>query len=186
MERTGIRIDPAQLGVLSQPHGHRDAAACRTDPCARRQAVQHQLAAATGEGPVRGSEAARAGEVRQGQNHLDRGRHAGGARGGTRDRAPGAGIPATCQAEGHLCRCAARSDSTAIPGASTRPSIRPARRPAGCPRPIRICRTSRSGPNSAARSARPSCRATAGCSWSPTTRRSNCGCWRTCRRTRCW
>ena len=45
----------------------------------------------------------------------------------------------------------------------------------------RTCRTFRSAPSWAARSARRSCRARAGSCWWPTTRRSSCACWRTCR-----
>ena len=68
--------------------------------------------------------------------------------------------------------------------ASTPPSTRRPRRPAGCPRRIPTCRTSPSAPSWAGRSAGPSSprRAT---SWSPrTTARSSCGCWRTSPRTR--
>ena len=45
---------------------------------------------------------------------------------------------------------------------------------------------SRSAPSWAARSAPHSSRARAGSWSSPTTRRSSCACWRTCRATRCW
>ena len=50
-----------------QPDGDGDRAAHRRNPRAGRQAVQHQLAAATGAGAVRGPEPARARRVRQGQ-----------------------------------------------------------------------------------------------------------------------
>ena len=138
----------------------RDRAAHRRDPRARRQAVQHQLAAAARQDSVRGSEAARAGEVRQGQDDLHRRRRAGRTRGRSRDRAQGARVPPAHQAQGHLRGRAAGADRPARPAACTPASTRPARPPDGSPRRIRTCRTFRSAPSWAARSARPSCRAT--------------------------
>ena len=46
MERTGIRIDPRRAEAPLRADGDRDRAPHRGDPRARRQAVQHQLAAA--------------------------------------------------------------------------------------------------------------------------------------------
>ena len=59
--------------------GNGDRAPHRGDPRAGRAAFQHQLAAATGRCAVRGSEAARAGEIWQGQDDLHRRRRAGRA-----------------------------------------------------------------------------------------------------------
>ena len=50
---------------------------------------------------------------------------------------------------------------------------------AGWPRPSPTCRTSRSAPRRAARSARPSSPSRATCCSAPTTRRSSCACWPT-------
>ena len=78
---------------------------------------------------------------------------------------------------------------TLCPSISTRKraaSILPMRwlrpRPAGCPRPSRICRTSRSAPRKAGKSAPPSSRSRARSSSPPITARSSCACsriWRT-------
>ena len=62
------------------------------------------------------------------------------------------------------------------PAACTRPTRSPRRRPAGCRRPSPICRTFRSAPRKAARSAAPSSRRRATSSSRPTTARSSCAC----------
>ncbi len=67
--------------------------------------------------------------------------------------------------------------------ACTPVTTRPARRPDGCPRRNRTCRTSRSAPMTVAASAAPSSPRRAASWWPATTRRSNCGSWPTCRRT---
>ena len=186
MERTGVRIDRAELERLSQLMEREIATPHRGDPRAGGQAVQHQLAAATGARAVRRSEAAGAGEVRQREDDLHRRRRSGGAGGGSRNRAQGAGIPPAHQAEGHLRGCAAGADRPAHRAACTPASTRRARPPDGSRRPIPTCRTFRSARSWAARSARPSFRGTAGSCWWPIIRRSSCGCWRTCRAIRCW
>ena len=71
------------------------------------------------------------------------------------------------------------------PGACTPRSSRTWRPRADSVRPIRICRTFRSARATAARSARPSFRASqAGSCCAPTIRRSNCACWLISRGTR--
>ena len=79
------------------------------------------------------------------------------------------------QAQEHLPRLAARPDRPRAPAASTPPSTRRRRRPAASPAPTRTCRTSRSGPRSAARSAPASSPSTAPACSRPTTARSSCG-----------
>ena len=76
-----------------------------------------------------------------------------------------------------------RPTPTRCPATSTRrrsactPTTRwPRRRPGGSRRPSRTCRTSRSAPRKAARSAAPSWRRRATSSCRPTIRRSSCGC----------
>ena len=113
MERTGIRIDPRGTEAPLGADGSGDRAAHGGDPRAGRQAVQHQLAATTGPRAVRRSGAARAGEIRQGQDHLHRRRRAGRAGRRSRDRAQGARIPAAHQAQGHLRGRAAGADGRA-------------------------------------------------------------------------
>ena len=75
---------------------------------------------------------------------LDRRRRARGA--GARLRAAEAdpGVPRAREAQVDLHRQAARRRSTRAPGACTPATTRPSRQPAGCPRRIRTCRTSRS------------------------------------------
>ena len=100
---------------------------------------------------------------------------------GSRDRAQGAGVPAADQAEGHLRGRAAGADRAGAPDGCTPASTRPARPPGGSRPPTPTCRTFRSARSWGARSARRSSRARAGSCWWPTTRRSSCACWRTCR-----
>ena len=57
-----------------------------------------------------------------------------------------AGMAPALQAEDHLCRGAGRADRPRGPARAHLLSAWPAPRPGGCPRPIRICRTSRSAP----------------------------------------
>ena len=89
------------------------------------------------------------------------------------------------QAELDLPRGAAAASSIRATGACTRRSARRSPRPGGCPRRTRTCRTSRSAPSSGARSGGVRARrAGSGAARAPTTRRSSCGSWRTCRATR--
>ena len=143
------------------------------------------FAAAIGARAVRGPEAARAGEVRQGQDDLHRGRRSGRTGGGSRNRAQGAGVPPAHQAEGHLRGRAAGADRPAhrAPAHQLQPDGRGHR--AALVVQSQSAEHSRSAPSWAARSAPPSCRATDGSCWWPTIRRSSCACWRTCRATRC-
>ncbi len=67
------------------------------------------------------------------------------------------------ETEVHLHRQAAGADRTATPAAFIRLITRRWRRPAGCPRRIRTCRTSRSAPPRDGASARPSSRRQAHC-----------------------
>ena len=159
MERTGIRIDPVELRRLSALMETEIARLTAEIHAAGRQALQHQLAAAARQGAVRGSEAARAGEVRQGQDHLHRRRRAGGAGGRSRDRPQGAGVPAAHQAEGHVRGCAAGADRSGHrpPAHQLQPDRRGHR--AALLLQSEPAEHSRSGPNWAARSAPPSCRA---------------------------
>ena len=77
MERTGIRIDPVELKRLSGMMEGEIARLTGEMHATGGQAFQHQLAAAVGQSAVRGSEAARAGEIRQREDYLDRGGRAG-------------------------------------------------------------------------------------------------------------
>ena len=72
------------------------------------------------------------------------------------DRAAGARLAPADQAASRPIPTRCRRRSTRRPGGSTPASACRARRPGGCPRPTPICRTSRSAPRSAARSATPS------------------------------
>ena len=110
--------------------------------------------------------------------YAHRRRRAGAAgRPGPRHRPEGAGLAPARQAEEHLHRQPGRSRSTRRRAASIPPSRWPSPAPGGCPRPIPTCRTSRSAPRRAARSATPSSPSRAMCCCRPTTRRSSCGCW---------
>ena len=185
MERTGIRIDGAELKRLS---------GMMETEISRLTAEIHALAGK----PFNISSPQQLGRVlfedlklpgaegEQGKGDLDRGRRAGRTGRRARDRAQGAGVPAAHQAQRHLRGRAAGADRTGAPGACTPASTRRARPPGGSRRPIRICRTFRSARSWAARSAPPSCRARDGSCWWPTIRRSSCACWRTCRATSCW
>ena len=75
-------------------------------------------------------------------------------------RAAGARVPAARQTQGHLRGRAAGADRSGHRARCTPPSTRRARPPGGCRRRIRTCRTFRSAPNWAARSAPRSCPAT--------------------------
>ena len=63
------------------------------------------------------------------------------------------------------------------------PTIKPLRLPDACPRPTRICKISRSGPNRAGKYAKPSSPSKAVCCWQRIIRRSNCVSWLTSQRT---
>jgi len=64
------------------------------------------------------------------------------------------------------------------------PITRPSLLLADCLRRTRICRTYRSAPRRAGGFVRPSSPLLASCCWPPTTHRSSCESWRTCRRTK--
>ena len=152
----------AELARLSAMMETRDRAPHRARSTARRPRLQHQLAAAARRDPLRGSEPARAREIRQRQRPSPPPPIFWNARARTRDRPPSARIPPAHQAQRHLRRRAARPDRSRAPAAFTPASIRPEPPPAACPPRIRICRTFRSAPHSAARSAPLSFRAKAG------------------------
>ena len=87
-----------------------DRAAHAGDSRAGRPRVQYRFAAAAGQGAVRGNGAARAVPAGKGKAISTAADVLEALAAGARDRAQGAGIPATDQAEGHLCGCAAGPD----------------------------------------------------------------------------
>ena len=84
------------------------------------------------------------------------------------------------EAQVHVHGQAAAADQPRPRDACTPAITRRSRRPVGCRRSIRTCRTFRSARRRAGASARPSSRRRAGASSPPTIRRSSCGSWRTC------
>ena len=144
MEQRGIRVDPVEMRRLSEMMDTEVQRLTERDLRAGGAGVQHQFAAAVGQGAVRGAASAGAGEVRQGEGGLDGGRRARGAGGGSRGLPQGARLPPTGQAEGHLRGRAARADQSANRAAAHQ--LQPDRRGdrAGCRPRIRTCRTSRS------------------------------------------
>ena len=160
MERTGIRIDRAELKRLS---------GLMETEIARLTAEIHALAGK----PFNISSPQQLGRVLfedlklpapvkygKGKDDLHRGGRAGRTGGGARDRAQGAGVPAAHQAQGHLCGCAAGADRPARPAGCTPASTRRARPRGGFRRRTRTCRTFRSARSWGARSARRSSRGT--------------------------
>jgi DNA polymerase-1 len=99
-------------------------------------------------------------EGRQEDRHrpvVDRQRRAGEpGPAGPRAAARAAGLAPAVQAEGHLYRQPDRGDRAGHGTGCTPPTPWRRRRRAACPPPIPTCRTSRSAPRKAARSARPS------------------------------
>ena len=86
MESTGIRVDPAQLHVLSGRMEEEMARLSARDLRAGRKILQHQLAATIRQGSVRRLEPARARAIRQRQSDLHRRRRPG--RPGRTSRSP--------------------------------------------------------------------------------------------------
>ena len=95
MERTGIRVDPAELRRLSDLMD------------TEIQRLTAEICALAGKSfninsPQQLGKVLFDRQVRQGQNHLDRGRCPGGPGGRARDRPQGARLPPAHQAQGHL------------------------------------------------------------------------------------
>ena len=156
MERRGISIDRQVLARLSGEFGKEQARLEAGDQQDRRHAGQSRQAQAARRHPVR--------QARPARRHQDQDR-----RNGRPARARWKSLPSratSCRARsstGGRCRNCARPipmrcriTSTRRRSACTRPTRSPRPRPGGCRRPSRICRTSRSAPRTAARSAGPS------------------------------
>ena len=177
MERRGISIDRQVLSRLSGEFAQEAAGL---------EAEINKLAGETDQ--PRQPEADRRYPVRQAgpaRRHQDqdrpmvdrRARARGTRRAGPRAAAENSRLAAGLEAEIDLYRRAARLRQPARRIASTPATRSPPPRPAGCRRPSRTCRTSRSAPRKAARSAAPSLPRPATSSSPPIIRRSSCGCW---------
>ena len=156
MERRGIKVDRDYLAKLSGDFAIEIAALEERIYEAARRAVHHRLAAAAGRGAVRPArpEGRAQGQERPIFDRRQRARAAG--RRGRRVRAAGARLAPADQAANRPIPTRCRRRSTRRPAGSTPASACRARRPGGCARTSPICRTSRSAPRSAARSATPS------------------------------
>ena len=181
MEAVGVALDLEALGVLDREFARRDLPARGRDLRRRRPRVQPRQPQAARAGPVLRARPA------QGQADedrlLDRRLGARGPAPGPPDDRQAPRVAGLHEAALDLRRGAADADRRPTAGC-TRRSTRPSRRPAGCRRPTRTSRTSRSGPSSGGGSGGRSWPATRRSSCSPpTTRRSSCGSSPTCRAT---
>ena len=164
------------VAALGRIRAARRGAGRRSPQARRRSGVQSGQPEAARRHPVRQDAAARRHQD-QDRAVVDRRARARRARrAGRRAGAEDPGVAADHQAEVDLHRRAARLHQPARPSACTRTTRSPRPRPGACRPPSRTCRTSRSAPRRAARSAAPSWRRRATSSSRPTIRRSSCGC----------
>ena len=183
MEWAGVQIDLALFKRLSNELA-RDLEQLQVEIAAGGgREPQPQLAAAARGGPLRQAPAAGAEEDQDGPLHRCR-RARAARRHGARPAAAHPGLSRTAEAQVAPTSTRCRSRSIRSPAASTPASTRPAPRPGGSRRPIPTCRTSRCALPGARRSGAASCPPRATASWWPTTARSSCASWRTCRATR--
>ena len=156
MERRGISIDREVLSRLSGEFAQEAAGARSRDQRDRRRGRQSRQPEAARRHSVRQARPARRHQD-QDRPMVDRRARARGARrAGPRAAAEDPRLAAGVEAEIDLHRRAARLRQSDDATASIPTTRSPRPRPGGCRRPIPTCRTSRSAPRTAARSAAPS------------------------------